>query len=679
MKMNDSVGKLKRVGIKTKELLESKELRTVGDLIDYYPSRYEEFGDIVGGAEATHGKVSAVLLTIMGRGKMIRTGARVLTHFNAGDETGMMRLTFFNMPYIGKNMPPGTKRVFYGEVKKTGRGALYMEQPRVFTAEEYEKMAGSLQPVYPLFAGMNNKQMTALIRQVLDEIDSMEGMEDEMPREDRLRLGLCEKREAIYNIHYPKDKQHLIAARNRLIFDEFFMFILGIRKQKAENDLLKNVRPMNKYSLPYDLLDKLPYSLTDAQLRAYKDIERDLTGEFVMNRLLQGDVGSGKTIVAFLGLLLTIANSKQGALMAPTEVLATQHYESFCKMKEEYDLPIHPVLLTGSVKGKDRKRVYEMIACGEADLIVGTHALIQESVEYSDLGFVVTDEQHRFGVRQRESLAGKGINIPVLVMSATPIPRTLAIILYGDLQVSVLDEMPKGRLPIKNTALPISDRPRVYKFIMGQLQQGRQAYIICPEVEEGEMSDLENVTDYTEKIRSIFPSNVRIDMLHGKMKPQDKNDVMDRFKDHSVDILVSTTVIEVGIDVPNASVILIENAERFGMSQLHQLRGRVGRGKWQSYCIFLYRPKDSEDGKPKRLDILEHSNDGFKIAEEDLKMRGPGDLFGVRQSGDLGFVLADIYDDANVMQMAASYVDEVLTKDPNYSPRHMRMLDFRTI
>ncbi len=673
--MSDSVGSLKRVGAKTKELLESKELYTVEDLVNYYPSRYEEYGFPTTIAEAVAGRNEAVLLTIMGRGKMIRAGGRVMTHFNAGDETGMIRLSFFNMPYIGKSLPPGTKRVFYGVVKKTGRGNVYMEQPRVFPLEEYLQIAGSLQPVYPLFAGMKNKQMTALVKQALDGIPSLK---DYLPEEDRLRFGLCTRNDAVHHIHYPSDKKALLDARNRLVFDEFFMFILGIRKQKAENDLLRNTRPMNKYSLPEDLLKKLPYELTGAQLRAYREIEKDLTGEFVMNRLLQGDVGSGKTIVAFLALLLTAANSRQGALMAPTEVLAVQHYESFCKMKEEYDLPIHPVLLTGSVKGKERQRVYGLIASGEADIIVGTHALIQEKVEYSDLGFVVTDEQHRFGVRQRENLAGKGVNIPVLVMSATPIPRTLAIILYGDLQVSILDEMPKGRLPIKNTALPTSDRARVYKFILGQLEQGRQAYVICPEVEEGEMSDLENVTDYTEKLRSSLPSDIRIDMLHGRMKPQEKNEIMDRFKHHESDILVSTTVIEVGIDVPNASVILIENAERFGMSQLHQLRGRVGRGKWQSYCIFLYSSQGSQT-KPERLNILEHTNDGFKVAEEDLRLRGPGDLFGVRQSGDLGLVLADIYDDANVMQKAASYVDEVLAKDPAYSLSSMKMLDFRTI
>ena len=339
--------------------------------------------------------------------------------------------------------------------------------------------------------------------------------------------------------------------------------------------------------------------------------------------------------------------------------------------------------MTGSVKGKARKEAYDKIAAGKADIIIGTHALIQDSVEYADLALVITDEQHRFGVRQRESLAGKGNSVPVLVMSATPIPRTLAIIMYGDLQISVLDEMPAGRIPIKNLAISSSERRRIYRFIYGQISQGRQAYVICPEVEEGEMSDLENVRDYTEKLRKIFPAEVRIDSLNGRMKPSEKTEVMDRFSSGETDILVSTTVIEVGIDVPNATVIAIENAERFGMSQLHQLRGRVGRGKWQSYCIFLYTPgaagDDDPDKKPRRLEILEKTNDGFKIAEEDLKLRGPGDLFGERQSGALGFVLADIYEDSAIMRKAAAHVEEVLLSDPEFETPHMRQLDIRTI
>ena len=599
MDLHTEVGKLKRVGPRTAELLQSKGLNTVGDLVGYYPSRYEKYVGLSAVSAASENGECAVLLTVIGRGSTIRTGGKTITHFKAADATGDCRLTFFNMPYMVKNLPPGSQRVFMGVMKLTPRGLRYMEQPRVYSREDYHVLEGTLQPVYPLFQGMKNKQISALIGQALEGLPAFEDYLDENERE---RLGLC---------------------------------------------------------------------------------ERDLTGEYVMSRLLQGDVGSGKTILAFLALLLCSANHRQGALMAPTEVLAKQHMENLLKLKDEYDLPINPVLLTGSVKGKARKETYDKIAAGKADIIIGTHALIQDSVEYADLALVITDEQHRFGVRQRESLAGKGNSVPVLVMSATPIPRTLAIIMYGDLQISVLDEMPAGRIPIKNLAISSSERRRIYRFIYGQISQGRQAYVICPEVEEGEMSDLENVRDYTEKLRKIFPAEVRIDSLNGRMKPSEKTEVMDRFSSGETDILVSTTVIEVGIDVPNATVIAIENAERFGMSQLHQLRGRVGRGKWQSYCIFLYTPgaagDDDPDKKPRRLEILEKTNDGFKIAEEDLKLRGPGDLFGERQSGALGFVLADIYEDSAIMRKAAAHVEEVLLSDPEFETPHMRQLDIRTI
>ena len=680
MNLQTEVGKLKRVGPKTAELLNSKGLYTAGDLVNYFPYRYEKYVSLSAVSAAEEGRECAVLLTVIGKGSSVRAGGRTICHFKAGDATGDCRITFFNMPYMVKNLPPGSQRVFMGVMKKSPRGLRYMEQPRVYAVDDYHSLEGSLQPVYPLFQGIKNRQICALVDQVLEGLPEFE---DYLDSSDRERLGLCTRDQALRAVHHPTSIEELGKARNRLIFDEFFEFILGIRKKKKENDVLRSEDPMQPRELPDELISKLPYALTGAQKRSWEEIKRDLTGEFVMSRLLQGDVGSGKTILAFLALLLCSANHRQGALMAPTEVLARQHMENLTKLKEQYELPIRPVLLTGSVKGKARKDVYEKIASGEADIIIGTHALIQDSVEYANLGLVVTDEQHRFGVRQRESLAGKGNTVPVLVMSATPIPRTLAIIMYGDLQISVLDEMPSGRLPIKNLAISSTERRRIYRFMYGQIKQGRQAYVICPEVEEGVMSDLENVQDYTEKLRKIFPPEVRIDSLNGRMKPAEKTEIMERFSAGQTDILVSTTVIEVGIDVPNASVIAIENAERFGMSQLHQLRGRVGRGKWQSYCIFLYTEgaegEGSGAGKPKRLEILEKTNDGFVIAEEDLKLRGPGDLFGERQSGELGFVLADIYEDSAIMRKAAAYVDEVLASDPDFKMPHLRQLDFRTI
>lgn len=370
------------------------------------------------------------------------------------------------------------------------------------------------------------------------------------------------------------------------------------------------------------LLEQLPYRLTGAQMRAWQEICRDLSSPWCMNRLVQGDVGSGKTIIAVLALLMCAANGFQGAMMAPTEVLAAQHYEGICQYVEKYHAALRPLLLVGSMTAKEKRDAYEKIASGEANLVVGTHAVIQEKVHFKNLALVVTDEQHRFGVRQREVLAEKGSNPHVLVMSATPIPRTLAIILYGDLQVSVIDELPANRLPIKNCVVGTSYRPKAYQFIEKEVRAGRQAYVICPMVEEGEMEDLENVSEYAQKLRAALPADMQVATLHGKMKAADKNRVMEEYAAHNIDVLVSTTVIEVGINVPNATVMMVENAERFGLAQLHQLRGRVGRGEHQSYCIFI-SAQDSKDTM-ERLDILNRSNDGFYIASEDLKLRGPG-------------------------------------------------------
>ena len=407
-----------------------------------------------------------------------------------------------------------------------------------------------------------------------------------------------------------------------------------------------------------------------------------------MNRLIQGDVGSGKTILAFLSLLMCVSNGYQGAMMAPTEVLAKQHFESITELTKKYRLPFYPVLLTGSLTAREKKEAYEEIRSGRANVIIGTHALIQEKAEYRNLALVITDEQHRFGVRQRELLAGKGKGVHVIVMSATPIPRTLALILYGDLDISIIDELPANRLPIKNCVVGTEYRDKAYRFIEKEVRLGHQVYVICPMVEEGEMDGVENVVSYTEKLKNILPSEIQIACLHGKMRPADKSRIMEEYASHNIDILVSTTVIEVGINVPNATVMMVENAERFGLAQLHQLRGRVGRGDSQSYCIFVNGSgkKESFD----RLDILNHSNDGFYIAGEDLKMRGPGDLFGIRQSGLMDFKIGDIYQDADILKTAGKYADQVLTEDSGLTKQEHKLLgkhmenvlnavDFRTI
>ena len=467
---------------------------------------------------------------------------------------------------------------------------------------------------------------------------------------------------AVRHIHFPENNDDLMRARKRLAFDEFFEFILRVRLMKSDEDKSVNIYKINDSTVAEDLILRLPFNLTGKQLAIWEDIKCDLMGEHVMNRLIQGDVGSGKTIVAFLALLMTASNGYQGAIMAPTEVLAKQHYDGFCEMIKEYNLPLRPVLLTGSVTGKAKREAQQLIAEGYYNLIVGTNALIQDKVDYQNLALVITDEQHRFGVRQRERFAGKGQETHVLAMSATPIPRTLAIILYGDLHISILDEMPSGRIPIKNCVVGTEYRPTAYKFIRDEVAKGRQAYVICPMVEEGELDGVENVQDYSEKLRAALPDTINVGMLHGKMKPSEKDEIMQDFADNKIQVLVSTTVIEVGINVPNATVMMIENAERFGLSQLHQLRGRVGRGSHQSYCIFL-NTSEKEEAK-NRLETMNNSNDGFVIAEEDLKQRGPGDLFGVRQSGEMNFKVADIYTDADYLKKASVFADEILQKDP---------------
>ena len=666
-----------------------------------------------------------------------------------------VRLTYFNMPYLRKTLPAGTTRVFRGILKRLGNGGLYMEQPQVFTVQEYESLAGRLRPRYSLPAGFRKKTFLRLAEQIVRSCppppEYMTGAQQEWLRE----LSLPPEEEAARTVHFPPSQEAMERARGRLIFDEFYLFLAAVHLEKEAGEAQPNLRPMEKKPQPQALIDALPYELTAAQRAAWAQIEGDLTGPHVMNRLLEGDVGSGKTILAALALLLCAANGRQGAMMAPTEVLAAQHFQTITQLAQEYGLPIRPVLLTGSVKGRARRSVYEAIATGAANVVIGTHALIQDAVEYRDLGLVITDEQHRFGVRQRARLSEKGDAVPVLVMSATPIPRTLAVILYGDLQISVLRELPKNRLPIKNCVIAESARARAYRFVLREVEQGRQAYVICPAIEppsenaggfgadedDGEdvwqpgvvgffdragaaagksgiaeraagrpdMAEsaagahgavagtaaavMANVTETAEYLRRELPPQVRLAVLHGRMKPQEKEAVMERFAAGEINVLVSTTVVEVGINVPNATVMVVENAERFGLAQLHQLRGRIGRGSHQSYCVFLY---GGQGEKPKRLSILEQSNDGFFIAERDLALRGPGDLFGVRQSGEMGFALADIYEDAGLLQKAAALLGEATAKDSSlsgeaYAPLRARLqeqlrqqwekssVDFRTI
>lgn len=664
--LEENIINLKGVGDKTAKLFEKCGIRTCGDLISYYPRTYDLFNEIVNASDVINNEVNTVRLTIIGNVVKRRVRNLTIIAFDAADQTGKVKITYFNAPYLMNSLKSGTTHVFRGLVQRKG-SFFTMNQPKIYKLDEYMGIVKSMQPRYPLVKGLTNN---AVMKAVKGAFTSAGSFEEFLPKEILDKYELMGYSEALYNIHFPKNSDYLESARRRLAYDEFLLFVLKLRLLKNTQEILKNSFPMIEVSEVNRLLEQLPYKLTKAQLNAWEDIKNDISGESVMNRLIQGDVGSGKTVIALLALLTTAANGYQGALMAPTEVLAAQHYENFKEIIQKYNLKsIKPVLLTGALSAKDKKEAQRQISEGEVNCIIGTNALIQEKVNYKNLALVVTDEQHRFGVRQRESLAGKGENVHVLAMSATPIPRTLAIILYGDLHISIIDELPGGRLPIKNCVVGTDYRPTAYKFIKDQVEKGRQAYVICPMVEEGELDGVENVTDYTDKLRAALPSNIQVEMLHGRMKPSAKDEIMEAFARKDIDVLVSTTVIEVGINVPNATVMMIENAERFGLSQLHQLRGRVGRGKEQSYCIFL-NTSESDEAK-QRLDIMNKSNDGFKIAEEDLRQRGPGDLFGVRQSGDLNFRVGDIYHDSDLVKAAAMDADKILLEDPDLTkPQH---------
>lgn len=681
------VNRIKGVGEKTAALFGKINVYTIDDLIRHYPRDYETYDAPVSIRETSPGNVQAVYgqITAIPNVKKVRN-LSILNAILKDDNGDSIQLTFFNMPFLKKVLKPGGFYLFRGLVQQRGTHK-FMEQPRMFTWDEYRQKSGRLLPRYALTKGLTNQTVQKSIAQALEYYPPEK---EYLPQVILQKYPMLTHREAVYALHFPESREELLTARNRMVFEEFFSFLLVLRKNKELAAKTENHFPMYETADTVRFLEQLPFPLTKAQKKVWGELREDMGSPYAMNRLIQGDVGSGKTILAVLALLMCAANGFQGAMMAPTEVLAVQHFETISGYVKKYGIAFRPVLLTGSMTAKEKREAYAKIASGEANLIIGTHALIQEKVEYSSLALVVTDEQHRFGVRQRETLAAKGSEPHVLVMSATPIPRTLAIILYGDLKVSVIDELPANRLPIKNCVVGTSYRPKAYEFIAKEVAAGRQAYVICPMVEEGESEDLENVVDYTEKLRAVLPPSVQVAYLHGKMRPADKNRIMEEFAAKEIDVLVSTTVIEVGINVPNATVMMVENAERFGLAQLHQLRGRVGRGEFQSYCIFISTSDTKETME--RLQILNHSNDGFHIASEDLKLRGPGDIFGIRQSGEFAFVLGDIYTDANILKEASDAVEQLLVSDPeltdddslalvNYFKEHtaVNVVDFRTI
>ncbi|MDE6024581.1 MAG: ATP-dependent DNA helicase RecG [Lachnospiraceae bacterium] len=644
MNFSDDITTIKGVGDKTSAAFKRIGVDTVNDLVHTFPRNYLTYDEVVDIGQAKMGERVAVMAVISSYVDVRTVRSLKLTNISVKDSTGTLKITWFNSPYLKNVLHKGDTYVFVGTIKIKNNSRV-MDMPEYYRPNVYEGMRQVMQPVYPLTHGLSNKMVMKAVAAVRPLISSIK---DYMPEEVRKEFDLTEQSIAYDTVHYPVSEQALRLAIKRLAFDEFYQFLADMGRLRVENIKQQNIHKIVQGKAVAEFVGSLPYSLTKGQAEAIDDILKDMGSENVMNRLVQGDVGSGKTIVAEAALFACVKEGYQGALMVPTEVLAKQHYEELCKTLEPYDIRVE--CLVGSTPLKDKRRIYENIRHGMTDILIGTHALIEDKVDFLNLGLVVTDEQHRFGVEQRKKLANKGTFPHVLVMSATPIPRTLAIIMYADLDISVISQLPKGRKPIKNCVVGTGYRATAYNFIASQVKEQGQVYVICPMVNDSETLDVTNVTDYTDTLKQSLGQNVRVCMLHGQMKAAEKNEIMEDFLQGNIDVLVSTTVIEVGINNPNATVMMVENAERFGLAQLHQLRGRVGRGKKQSYCIFI-DGKESQESQ-ERLKVLENSNDGFFIANEDLKLRGPGDFFGIRQSGEVLFTLADIYNHADMLKLA---------------------------
>lgn len=668
------ITELKGIGEKYAQLLGRLSVYTVEDLVGLYPRDYELYQEpaFISTLSPDYENNNVVIDGVVSKKiDVYHTGKLAVISTFINDENGdRIKCTWFNMPFLKSSLKLGMRYIFRGRFV-IKNGIKILEQPQMYTRSQYSEIEGTMQPIYPLTKGLSNKTVANAVHQALEKFDA--GLEKEyIPGYVRQKNELAEHNYAVVNIHFPKSMEDYIQARKRLAFEEFFLFVLAVRSLRNSNERIPNGYIIQNDSRTDDFIEKLPFSLTNGQKSAWTEVKKNMSGKGLMSRLIQGDVGSGKTIIAVLALMNTAYAGYQAAMMVPTEVLAKQQYDSITKMFNNMGVELNVSLLVGSMTAAAKRKVYEDIENGRTDIVIGTHAVIQEKVIFKNLALVITDEQHRFGVNQRRDLSDKGNNPHILVMSATPIPRTLAIIVYGDLDIAVIDELPAERLPIKNCVVDESYRPNAYKFIENQVHAGRQAYVICPMVEDSENIEAENVIDYAKKLSGELPDDIKVEYLHGKMKASQKNEIMEKFSKNEINVLVSTTVIEVGVNVPNATVMMVENAERFGLAQLHQLRGRVGRGGFQSYCIFVSGNKSKKTKD--RLEILNKTNDGFKIAEEDLKLRGPGDFFGVRQSGNFDFGIADIYTDAKVLKSASEAAGEVLDKDPELELEENRYL-----
>lgn len=660
MDRSTNIQYLKGVGEKRAKLLGKLGIFTVGDLLRFYPREYTDWSRVTSIAAAPFDEPCCIRATVDHKPKGAKI-SKAMTIYKtvATDGESLMNITIFNSKYTAESLEAGEEYLFYGKV-----GGNFHRREMNSPLVEKVTTGMRIHPIYHLTAGINSKYIEKLIRQALLSGDDY--FTDCLPLSLREKLCLMEFNRAVREMHIPTSEDMLNEARRRMIFEELFLFQLGLMKLKG------NRRETTPVSISRDFTDEykalLPFEMTGAQKRAVSESVSQMTSQITMNRLLQGDVGSGKTAVAAALIYTVVKNGYQCAFMAPTEILAQQHFRTCTALFEKADIKIE--LLTGSVTAAKKRAIKERLKRGETDLVIGTHALIQDDVEFKSLGLVITDEQHRFGVKHRSALSRKGDKPHTLVMSATPIPRTLALMLYGDLDVSVLDELPPGRQPIETYYVTGKLRTRAFRYVKKHLEEGRQGYIVCPLVEEGD-EDIAAAESYAENLSRGFFSGYEVGLLHGKMKPKQKEEVMSRFVSGEVKLLVATTVIEVGVDVPNAVIMVIENAERFGLSQLHQLRGRIGRGQYKSTCILISDAKT--EGAKRRMEIMTKTTDGFKIADEDLKMRGPGDFFGARQHGLPNMKMASLTDSA-LLTEAHRFAREILDDDFNLQKSENRNL-----
>ena len=665
--LNKDIQFVKGIGPKKAAKLNKLNIFTIKDLLYYFPRAYEDRSNVKKIYQLEHDE-KACTKGIISDIKTHEARNKIkVTKFIIRDESGFLSLVFFNQEYLTKVFKKGDSVIAYGKVKKEG-GFLEMNSPQIEHFTNSPTSTCKLIPVYPLTYGVTSKDIISTIKSIYTNEKVI--IQEYLPQEIINKYKLCSIDFAVKNLHMPQDKQSLKIALYRMIFEEFLILQIGLFYFKSGIDDSEGIKFEKKEKLN-DIIKSLPFNLTNAQNRALSEVIEDMTSDNVMSRLVQGDVGSGKTIVAVLVLALSVLNGYQGALMAPTEILARQHYISLNETLSPFDIKVD--LLVGSLTKKQKEKVLERIKNHEVDILIGTHALIEDNVEFNNLGIVVTDEQHRFGVRQRAKLSSKGSNPDILVMTATPIPRTLALILYGDLDISIIDELPPGRQPIDTRAFESKKRDFIYtNFIRDEITKGRQVYVVCPLVEESEAIEAKAAEDLRDELKEKYFSDLNVEVLHGKMKPSLKDKIMNDFKNNKIQILVSTTVIEVGVNVPNATLMIIENAERFGLAQLHQLRGRVGRGSHKSHCILIYSSKTNVCKE--RMEIMEETNDGFRISEKDLEIRGPGEFFGTRQHGIPELKVANIFKHIKVLKLAQEESKNIFREDKNLNKKEHILL-----